>query len=104
MASRVDLLMLPLRAASAVAGAVRAVQALPQIARSLDGMTADVQAMRADLAVTRVSVEPMDEDLHAVETAFAVLPEKLDAMRAELTRELELLREDLSGLPFVGKS
>ena len=39
MAAPVDALLLTLRAASAVAGAVRAVQALPQIARSLDRMT-----------------------------------------------------------------
>ncbi len=77
-----------------------------------------LRLMQADLAETTVNVEPMDEDLSRVEAGVRPLPEKLDAllaemaklaaqldlMRAELSDQLERLRTDLSGLPFVSKS
>ena len=77
-----------------------------------------LRLMQADLSETKVNVAPMDEDLSRVEAGMRPLPEKLDAllaemaklaaqldlMRAELSDQLERLRTDLSGLPFVTKS
>ncbi len=78
----------------------------------------DLRVMQADLSETKVNVQPMDEDLSRVEAGVRPLPEKLDAlmaemtdlaaqldlMRTELSEQLERLRTDLSGLPFVTKS
>ena len=77
-----------------------------------------LRLMQGDLAETSKNVAPMDEDLARVEAGVGPLPEKLDAllgemaklagqldlMRAELSEQLERLRTDLSGLPFVTKS
>jgi hypothetical protein len=41
----------------------------------------------------------MDDDLSRVETAVLSLPSKLD----EMTAQLDQLRSDLAGLPFVSK-
>ena len=73
---------------------------LAGVPERIAAMQAGIETMAADLAATRASVEPMDTDLHKVEQAMLTLPPKLD----DMTRQLDGLREDLSGLPFVGKS
>ncbi len=84
----------------------------------VEDLKEDLRLMQADLSETKVNVEPMDEDLSRVEAGVRPLPEKLDAlmgemaklaaqldvMRAELSDQLERLRTDLSGLPFMTKS
>lgn len=47
-----------------------------------------------------MNVRPMDAELSDVETAMRGLGPQLAGMRAEIDR----LRSDLAGVPFVGKS
>lgn len=77
-----------------------------------------LNAMKADLAETNASVAPVHDDLSRVEAGLAPLPNtlgallpkidelagRLDEMRSELAKQLDGLRTDLSGLPFVSKS
>lgn len=74
--------------------------------------------MNGDLADLEASVAPVHDDLARVEAGLAPLPNQLDRLlpkideldrrldqtRAELTEQLNGLRTDLSGLPFVSKS
>lgn len=74
--------------------------------------------MNADLADVKASAAPVHDDLARVEAGLAPLPNqldrllpkideldrRLDEMRVELTEQLNGLRTDLSGLPFVSKS
>jgi len=89
-----------------------------RLVEQVEDLKEDLRVMQADLAETKVNVQPMDEDLSRVEAGVRPLPEKLDAllsemaklagqldgMRTELSEQLERLRTDLSGLPFVTKS
>jgi hypothetical protein len=45
-------------------------------------------------------VEPLDDSTASVERAVRELPPKLDGVR----EQLDALRTDLSGLPFVSRS
>jgi len=63
-------------------------------------MTGDLGQMRRDLGETLRNVEPVDDDLRSVEEATRALVPKIE----ELREHVDLLRSDLSGLPFVGKS
>lgn len=74
--------------------------------------------MTTELADVKTSVTPVHDDLDHVRAGLAPLPDQLDRllpkidelgghvddMRAEMTEQLDGLRTDLSGLPFVSKS
>ncbi len=75
--------------------------------RELSGMRGDlgslpggIDRMATDLTEVLENVRPMDEDLSQVEGAVRGLVPKLDGIQ----QELDHLRSDLAGLPFVSKS
>jgi hypothetical protein len=71
---------------------------------SLPGGITDMQGglerMSAQLGEVLENVRPMDEDLAAVEKAVRDLAPQLEGMK----QELDHLRTDLAGLPFISKS
>jgi septal ring factor EnvC (AmiA/AmiB activator) len=65
----------------------------------LDLLLDGIGAMRADLASTKAEIAPVDDDLAAVERAVKEMAPALGDVREEIVG----LREDLSGLPLVGR-
>ena len=82
----------PLRTLGDLPARIEAMQA------ELEALGGAVGAMAADLSATRQEVAPMDEDLGRVEAAVLKMEPALQEMKGELAG----LRQDLSGLPFVG--
>jgi len=78
----------------------------------------ELRLMHADLEDVKASVAPVHGDLSRVEAGLAPLPDqlddllpkidelstRLDRMRGELSAQLDGMRTDLTGLPFVRKS
>jgi hypothetical protein len=56
--------------------------------------------MQETLDRTSTGIDPLDEGMASVERAVQLLPPKLD----EVAAQLDALRTDLSGLPFVSRS
>ncbi|CAA9478594.1 MAG: hypothetical protein AVDCRST_MAG69-627 [uncultured Solirubrobacteraceae bacterium] len=80
---------------------------ITQMGGELGGLRGDfaslpgtIDRLAVDLGEVLVNVRPMDTDLSKVETAVRALGPQLASIRDELDR----LREDLSRLPFIGKS
>lgn len=99
-----DLLLLPVRTAAAV---TLLPERLDRLSEGLDAVRDDASAMRRQFEeVARVvdrlagDVAPMDEDLAEVTRAVEAMAPQM----REVRDHIDLLREDLSGLPFVGKS
>jgi len=67
---------------------------------SIDRLGQGLQDMAKTLDEVLVNIAPMDEDLHAVETAVRAMAPRL----TELRDQIDALRTDLGGLPFVRKS
>ena len=65
----------------------------------LDVLLDCIGAMRADVSTARTEIEPVDDDLAAVERAVRDMAPALGDVRDEITA----LRDDLSSLPLVGR-
>jgi len=89
-----------------------------RLADDVEVVHEELRVMQAELVDVKASVAPVHVDLARVEAGLAPLPDqldrllpkidelsgRLDEMRGELAGQLEGLRTDLSGLPFVSKS
>lgn len=89
-----------------------------RLADDVEVVHGDLTAMKDDLAETTASVAPVHRDLAKVQASLAPLPDQLEAllpkiddlagrvdeMRGELAGQVDGLRTDLSGLPFVSRS
>jgi len=78
----------------------------------------ELRLMHAELVEVKANVAPVHGDLARVEAGLAPLPDqlhrllpkidelsaRLDRMRTELAEQLDGMRTDLSGLPFVSRS
>ena len=98
-----DVLLLPYRALETVAGLSPQFERLNDV---LDDLSAEVRAVRTDLGFLQATidamardVEPVDTDLHEVTRAVERMAPQLE----EVVNHIDLLRTDLSGLPFVGR-
>lgn len=97
-------MLLPLRALEAVAGLGPRFDRLNEV---LDDLSAEIRLVRSDLATLQsridrigADVSPVDEDLHEVTQAVLVIAPQL----SEVRDHIDMLRQDLSGLPFVGRN
>jgi hypothetical protein len=89
-----------------------------RLADDVEVVHGELRLMHADLEDVKASVAPVHGDLSRVEAGLAPLPDqlddllpkidelsaRLDRMRGELAEQLDGMRTDLSGLPFVSKS
>ena len=89
-----------------------------RLADDVEIVQGTLRVLIAELADVKSSVAPVHGDLARVEAGLAPLPDQLDRllpkvddlgegldeMRIDLTHQLNGLRTDLSGLPFVSKS
>lgn len=89
-----------------------------RLADDVEVVHEELRVMQAELVDVKASVAPVHGDLARVEAGLAPLPDqldrllpkidelsgRLDEMRGELAEQLDGMRTDLSGLPFVSKS
>lgn len=99
-----DVALLPLRAVEAVAGLGPQFDRLNEV---LDDLSGEVRLIRSDLATVQARIDaigsdvrPVDDDLHEVTQAVRRIAPQV----SEVRDHIDLLRDDLSGLPFVGRT
>ncbi|MDQ3608123.1 MAG: hypothetical protein M3459_04365 [Actinomycetota bacterium] len=97
----------PLEVLRELRSIARAVGEIPRMAAALEDLLGDLGGMRQDLSALRsgfeelrVNVDPMDEDLEAVELAVRGLVPVIHEVRDAI----DALRSDLDRIPFMRKS
>lgn len=99
-----DVALLPLRVLETLAGLSPQFERLNDV---LDDLALEVRLVRQDLlrlegTLDRMATDigPVDDDLHEVTLAVDGMAPQL----REVVHHIDLLRDDLSGIPFVGRS